>query len=250
MKFLILFFALFSMTASALELLNPWKGGSQGVELNQLLIQHLNKNNVSVKVIDIENCRLLPTEWKKHKSPIVITWSDDKVCVPKDTVNVQLISQAAIVFCSMKDVSLDKKPFRVGWQPTVSLNGLYEAFEKKYGQITKIPYNNSGQQVQGVIAGEIDIAVLGQGSALSSPLNCFMSTLPISGRSMDSFDFAEKDQYLSLLAVLYDDNNIKSIIKDFVETQEMNEWRNKRSLTRPKVLDERTKFLSNSFDRR
>lgn len=248
MKFLILIFTLFSLTASAVELINPWKGGSQGVELNQILIQYLEKNNISVKVIDVDHCRVVPTVWKQHKSPITISWSDSKECVSKDILNAALFSQAAQVFCSLKEVPLNKRPIKIGWAASAPLVGLYEAFEKKYGTILKVPYNNSGQQIQGVMAGEIDIALLGQASALTSQLNCFLSTLPV--KDINMFEYAEREQYLSLLAVLYDDNTIKPVMDKFAETPEMITWREKRLLTRPNVIDERKYFLSNTFDRR
>ena len=63
-------------------------------------------------------------------------------------------------------------------------------------------------------------------------------------------DFPEKEMYFSLIAVSYDDEKLKSIIDNFVKSNEINTWRDKRSLTRKEVLDERKYFLSNALDRK
>jgi len=248
MKFLIIIFSLLTFSSSAMELINPWKGGSQGVELNQILVQYLEKHNIQVKLVNVDHCRLVPTVWKQYKSPITISWSDSKECVPSEVSNVSLFSQAGQVFCSLKDLDFNKKSLKIGWQASAPLTGLYEAFEKKYGQLQKIPYSNSGQQIQGVIAGEIDIALLGQGSALTSSLNCFLSTMPL--KNINIFEFTEKEQYLSLLAVLYENDSIKIIMESFYRTPEIVAWREKRFLTNPTTTNQRNYFLSNVFDRK
>jgi hypothetical protein len=248
MKFLLLLFTIFSFSASAVELINPWKGGSQGVELNQILIAYLEKNQISVRTIDVDHCRIVPTVWKQYKSPITISWSDAKECVSPTASNIALFSQAGQVFCSLKDLNLAKKSLKIGWQASAPLTGLYEAFEKKYGQLQKVPYSNSGQQIQGVIAGEIDIALLGQGSALTSPLHCFLATVSLPG--INTFEFPEKEQYFSLLAVIYEDSTIKSLMNSFAKLPEVVAWREKRLLTYPQITDEKRYFLSNTFDRR
>lgn len=247
MKFLITIFTLFSLTASAVELINPWKGGSQGVELHQLLTSFLEKNNIEVKTVNIDHCRLLPSTWKQYKSPIVINWSDSKEC-NMPVKHVTLVSQGTQLFCSAKDIDLVKKSWKVGWQSSAPLNGLYEVFDKTYGPITKVPYQNSGQQIQGVISGEIDIALIGQGSALTSNLKCFLAAAPL--KDFKYLDYSESDMYLSLLAVLYEDSSIISLIEKFVRTQEMISWRDKRSLVFRQVPNERQFYLSNTFDRR
>lgn len=242
-----LLLVLVSLSAHAVELINPWKGGSQGVELHQMLTVFLEKNNVEVKVVNIDNCRLLPTVWKQHRSPIVINWSDSKEC-NMNTSNITIISQGTQVFCSLKEVNSIKKPIKIGWQSSAPLTGLYESFEKEYGQLIKVPYQNSGQQIQGVISGEIDIALIGQGSGLTSNLSCWLAAAPL--KDMKVFDYAERDMYLSLLAVMYEDSKLQPLIESFVRTQEIISWRDKRSLVFRQVPNEKQFYLSNTFDRR
>lgn len=242
-----LLLVLVPLSASAVELINPWKGGSQGVELHQMLTVFLEKNNVEVKVVNIDNCRLLPTVWKQHRSPIVINWSDSKEC-NMEASNINIISQGTQVFCSLKEATSIKKPIKIGWAASAPLTGLYEAFEKEYGQLVKVPYQNSGQQIQGVISGEIDVALLGQGSGLTSNLFCWLAAAPL--KDIKVFDYVERDMYLSLLAVMYEDSKLKPLIQSFIITDEIRLWKEKRHLISPKTTDDRKFYLSNTFDRR
>ena len=142
-----LFRSFLSFSTLALDLINPWKGGSQGVELNQLLIAHLEKNNYKVKIVDVDHCRLVPKVWNQHNSPITINWSDSKECVA-EAKHVSLISEAGQLFCSNKDFDINKKPIKIGWAASQPLVFLYESFDKKYGPTIRVPYLNSGQQIQ------------------------------------------------------------------------------------------------------
>lgn len=249
MKRILLIFSFLMITsvAGAVELVNPYKGGSLAVELYAIMSKHLESKNIAFTTVSLDTCRAVPSRWKEFKSPIYIAWSDDTPCVP-EAKNINVISKATQFFCSVKEIDLNKKNLKIGWQTSAPLNGIYEALESKYGKITKVPYLNGGGQVQGAIAGEIDVALIGQGTALSSPLNCFMSVTPF--ETLPTFDHQYGDMYASLMAILYNNDELRSVIKEYIDLPEIKNWKERRRLQNVSNLDEKALFLNNAFNRK
>ena len=248
-KLLLLLTTLLSISsAQAVELINPYKGGSLAMELYAVMAKHLDSKNISYTTVTLDNCRAVPGKWNQFKSPLYIAWSDDTPCVAQAKY-INVLSKATQLFCSIKEIDLNKKDLKIGWQANAPLNGIFETIEKKYGNITKVPYLNGGQQVQGVISGEIDVALVGQGSALSSSLlRCFMSVTPF--ETLPVFEHPYKDMYDSLIGISYEADFLVSIVKEYINLPEIKAWKEKRRLQNVSVEDEKTLFWSNVFNRK
>jgi len=240
-------FLMISTTANAVELLNPYKGGSLAIELYSIMSNHLNSKNIAHTTVALDNCRSATSNWKQYKSPLYISWSDSSECNPQAS-QINILSKATQLFCSMKEVNLSNKNLKIGWQASAPLTGIYDAFEKNYGRVTKVPYLNGGQQVQGAVSGEIDIALIGQGTAMSSPLKCFMAVTPF--EQLPVIEHSYGDMYTSLIGILYEDVSLKSVVNEFINLPEIKIWKEKRKLQSVISDDERKVFLSNTFERK
>jgi hypothetical protein len=236
-----------SFTANAVELINPYKGGSLAIELYSIMSKHLTAKNISHTTVTVDACRAVPSNWKQYKSPLYISWSDASEC-NLESKHINVLSKATQLFCSARDVDLSKKSFKAGWQASAPLNGIYETFENKFGKITKVPYLNGGQQVQGAISGEIDFALIGQGTAMSSSLKCFMAVTPF--ENLPVLEHSYGDMYTSLIGILYEDAALQSIVKEYIELPEIKSWKEKRKLQSVNSNDDKKLFLDNSFNRK
>lgn len=241
-------FCLVSSLSHAVELLNPYKGGSLAIELYNNLTTHLESKNIPVKTINLDACRVVPTVWKQYKNPLYITWSDAGKDCNVEASQIQVLSKATQFFCSKEPVSLPKSNLKIGWQSSAPLNGIYEAFEAKYGKLTRVPYFNNGQQVQGAIAGEIDIALIGQGTAMTSNLNCFMAVTPFENLPVLEHNYGE--MYMSLIGIVYEDPALNAAIKEFITLPKTIEWKSRRKLQDVNVTNQRDYFIENAFRRK
>jgi hypothetical protein len=249
MRFLILLLTfLFITPAHSLEILNPYKGGSLAIELYATFTKLLDSKNIKYNMVTLDNCRAIPVAWTQHKSPLTITWSDTKECNAQAT-NINIFSKATQLFCAAKDnVDLSKPNLKIGWQGSAPLTGIYETIESRYGKHTKVPYLNSGQQIQGVISEEIDVALIGQGSAFTSNLKCFMATTPFENYPV--LEHSWGDMYASLIGILYEDKTLESIVKEFINLPEMKFWKAQRKLLDINSDNERKFYIDNAYNRR
>lgn len=237
---------LFSCHSYAVELLNPYKGGSIAVELYSNLENHLKSNGIQVNVVNLDNCRLISSVWKNYKNPLYISWSDSAKECNVEATHINILLKSTHLFCTNKPLSSLKDNIKIGWQPAGRpLEAVYNAFESKYGKTIKVPYVNGGQQVQGVVSGEIDVALLGQGTALTSNLNCFLSVSPFNDLPVLDHSFGEL--YDSLTGIMYENPNLAPIIIEFINLPQTKLWKERRKFQDVNNSNERDLFLKNAF---